>query len=100
MSSSNCVPSRSDYGHQDFQYVNGSIDDEEGFHFLGLEFLQRLHIQNELLSMKEEIFEDQKSSDDAQKRPKGLMHDYGKPYEADKKYITDASLTSLSNTEL
>lgn len=68
------------YAHQIFRYVNNSIEEEEGFHFLGFEFLQRLnltHIQTELMTLKDEIFEHQKTSENAQKRLKALLVDYG-----------------------
>lgn len=62
-----------------FNYIQRSIDDEETFHFLGFEFLQRLNIvqiQNDLIAARNEIFGSK--CNDKKENLKVLLNDYGK----------------------
>lgn len=61
-----------------FQYIKTSIDDEETFHFMGFEFLQRLNIvqiQNDLIVARDEIFASR--CNDKKAELKALLNDYG-----------------------
>ena len=63
-----------------FDYVNTSLVEEETFHFLGFEFLHRfniVHIQNEIIKAREEIFSNEGCCMDKM-RLRTLLADYSK----------------------
>lgn len=63
-----------------FSYVCSSIQDEEIFHFMGFELLHRLNIvqlQNELISIKEDVLRTRGAAVDTE-RLKKLLNDYSK----------------------
>lgn len=61
-------------------YVNRSLQEEEDFHFLRFEFLQRTNIvalQVELIRLKKKIREDKDISENDLKILKDTLKDYG-----------------------
>jgi hypothetical protein len=72
-------------GAEIFEYTKRSINDEETFHFMGFEFLQRLNlvqIQNDLITARNEIYASRRNEKKVEL--KGLLNDYGErkiPYE-------------------
>jgi hypothetical protein len=64
------------------QYVHRSLDEEENFHFLRFEFLQRLnlsHFYAKLARMKSQIQKQGHCSADEFERLQHLLRDYGNP---------------------
>jgi hypothetical protein len=67
-------------------YVDLSLNDEEEFHFLRFEFLQRLNIVNlqvDLIRLKSHFQQERKASAHELEILKTKMQDYGKKSNAD-----------------
>lgn len=75
-----------------FRYVAASLDQEEIFHFLGFEFLQRynlVRIQNKLAIIRESIHADLGQSCD-EKNLNDVLNAYSTSHESNR-YIDDCS---------
>jgi len=69
-----------------FRYVEASLDQEEVFHVLGFEFLQRynlVRIQNKLTKIRESIHADLRQSCDEESL-KNTLSEYSTSYECDR----------------
>jgi hypothetical protein len=65
------------------QYVHRSLDEEEDFHFLRFEFLQRLNLSHfyvKLACMKSQIQRQGQCSEDAFETLQHLLRGYGKTH--------------------